>query len=270
MEEETPQKDTADNELYERILQAGLENGMYLNDSILVVCGSTSDADVFRKLKFENVTISNLDERIDALENPFEPYKWSFQKAEDLTLEDNSFDWVVVHAGLHHLRCPHKGVAEMMRVATKGIIAIEPHDNWFTRFGVKLGAGQEYETAAVQGNDLLYGGVENTPIPNYVYRWDRKDVMKSIKTLAPEYNHDFLFRYCTAIPTRIYQLKNPIFRIFFSLCGRTLSFLGRHIRFFSNNIAFMVIKRESQMQPWLTKEGEEIVPDKNYFGRMYD
>ena len=71
-----------------------------IDDSILVVAGSFYDRDVFNKLGYSNVTISNLDTRNEKEE--FIPFDWSYQDAENLTYPDKYFDYVVVHAGLHH------------------------------------------------------------------------------------------------------------------------------------------------------------------------
>ena len=42
---------------------------------------------------------------------------------------------------------------------------------------------QEYEHAAVFYNDCVFGGVKNTPIPNFIYRWTRRDIEKTIAAL---------------------------------------------------------------------------------------
>ncbi len=46
--------------------------------------------------------------------------------ATNLPFPDNTFDVVSVHDGLHHLSEPWKAVREMVRVAKKGIVIIEP------------------------------------------------------------------------------------------------------------------------------------------------
>jgi hypothetical protein len=37
----------------------------------------------------------------------------------------------------------------------------------------------------VVGDEYLYGGVKNTPIPNYVYLWTEREVTKTISSFAP-------------------------------------------------------------------------------------
>ena len=149
-----------------------------LDERILVVCGGTTDAAILKSLGFTNVTISNLDVRLNGDE--FAPYSWSFQDAESTTYADGEFDFVVVHSGLHHCYSPHRAILEMYRVARKGIVLFEPYDNWTTRLGVRLGFGQEYEHAAVYYNGMEFGGVRNSAIPNYVYRVTRREIEKTI------------------------------------------------------------------------------------------
>ena len=51
------------------------------------------------------------------------------------------------------------------------MIVFEPLDNVFTRLGVRLGMGQEYEVAAVAGAAAGSPVSGTARIPNYVYRW---------------------------------------------------------------------------------------------------
>ena len=60
---------------------------------ILVVAGSQLDKQVFMDLGFKNVILSNLDSRMN--QNEFKPYQWSFQDAENLTYDDDEFDFAV-------------------------------------------------------------------------------------------------------------------------------------------------------------------------------
>lgn len=63
--------------------------------TILVVGGGETDRAVFQSLGFTNVVISNLDSRLKGDE--FAPFQWSCQKAEELSFEPDTFDYVVVH-----------------------------------------------------------------------------------------------------------------------------------------------------------------------------
>jgi SAM-dependent methyltransferase len=222
-------------------------------DEILVVNGGEFDARVLRSHGFTNVVISNLDERIDGT-SPFEHYGWSRQNTTKLTYEDASFDFVFVHAGLHHLRCPQQGILEMYRVARKGILGFEPHDCIYTRLGVWLGFGQEYETSAVYHNGCRYGGVENSNVPNFVYRFSKREIIKTVQTNNPIGDHQCTFYYQTRIPPRLRRLRNPCLRLSASVLGCTFEFIGRKLPMFANNIGFFIRKPVPKLFPWLERD----------------
>jgi len=56
---------------------------------------------------------------------------FSLQNAEDLSFNDNSFDFVYCKESYHHFPRPAIAVYEMLRVAKKGIILQEPVDRLF-------------------------------------------------------------------------------------------------------------------------------------------
>jgi ubiquinone/menaquinone biosynthesis C-methylase UbiE len=53
---------------------------------------------------------------------------FSAENAEKLSFEDNSFDYVLCKETYHHFPRPFMAVYEMLRVARKGVIIIEPQD----------------------------------------------------------------------------------------------------------------------------------------------
>ena len=52
------------------------------------------------------------------------------------------------------------------------------------RVAQRLGVVDEYELTAVADNGLPAGGVRNSPVPNYVYRWTEREVEKTIASAA--------------------------------------------------------------------------------------
>ena len=140
---------------------------------ILVVCGGETDRAVLADSGFRHVVISNLDPGPDP--DAFAPFTWSHRDAERLGFPDGSFDFCVVHSGLHHCHAPHLALLEMYRVARKGLLLFEPYDNLLTRVGVRLNIGQECEHASVFYNGCARGGVGNSAIPNHVYRWTERE-----------------------------------------------------------------------------------------------
>lgn len=149
------------------------------NQSVLVVCGGRFDFEVLTSLGFKNITITSaFKEKAKTIPH----YRQA--DAENLPFTDQSYDIVLVHAGLHHCFSPHRALCEMYRVAYKSVIVIEAQDSWFVRLMIRFGLMLEYEFDAVE-NEKTSGGVANLPIPNYVYRWTRREVEKLIRSLDP-------------------------------------------------------------------------------------
>ena len=84
-----------------------------------MVCAGPLDELVMRKVGFSDFTIANLTG----------DYADQRQDAEDLTYDEDSFDTVIVHAGLHHCRSPYRAFLEMYRVARKCAVAFESRES---------------------------------------------------------------------------------------------------------------------------------------------
>jgi ubiquinone/menaquinone biosynthesis C-methylase UbiE len=185
------------------------------NASILVVGGGETDRDVLHSLDFTNVIISNLDSRLKGDE--FAPYQWSLQQAEQLSYEKATFDFVLVHAALHHCESPHRALLEMYRVAKIGLIAFESRDSLLMKFLAKVDLTPDYEHVAVYYNDGKFGGVNNTEIPNYIYRWTEREIEKTISTYAPFAKHQFTYRYGNDTPASVDLEKKSLKKTIVSL-----------------------------------------------------
>lgn len=164
---------------------------------ILVVGAEQNDADVFRGLGFQDVTLLNLGQAVADL-----PDGWRFVvgNGHALPFDDDAFDFVVTHATLHHCRAPHRALLEMYRVAREGVVFIEARDSLLMRCMERFGMTQSFEVTAVHYNHGRKGGVDDTSIPNYVYRWTEREVQKTIASYAPHARHEYAFRYGTALP----------------------------------------------------------------------
>jgi SAM-dependent methyltransferase len=148
--------------------------------SYLVLFGGDYDRHVLSHLGYRNVTFTNItpsqattgdSPSIDASRLPF---------------PNGSFDFAVAHAGVHHASRPHGAVCEMYRVARRAVIFVESQDSWLMRLAVRAGLVAEYEWNAILDHDFKRGGVDDRPIPNYVYRWTRREVEKLARALEPE------------------------------------------------------------------------------------
>jgi ubiquinone/menaquinone biosynthesis C-methylase UbiE len=220
--------------------------------SILVVGGGETDRDVFHSLGFTDVIISNLDSRLTGDE--FSPYQWSYQKAEELSFEANKFDYVVVHAALHHCESPHRALLEMYRVARRGAIAFESRDSLTMKMMERVGLSPSYEHLAVYYNGGKFGGVNNTEIPNYIYRWTEREIEKTVNSYAPYAKHKFSYEYgsdepfSTSVEKKAYMKKvvillvKPIYYLFVKLFPQQ-----------QNLFAFYIQKPnlETDAYPWI-------------------
>jgi ubiquinone/menaquinone biosynthesis C-methylase UbiE len=123
--------------------------------SVLVICGGVGgEATFFANRGFSDVTNSDFSENALAVcRQRDNRLKTCFLNAESMSLGDLSYDIVVVQDGLHHLPRPSLGLNEMIRIARKAVVVIEPH----TGYVAKL-LGTEWE----RHGDTV----------NFVYRWN--------------------------------------------------------------------------------------------------
>ena len=262
----------SDSDFYLETLEGLLARDILRKDmTVLVICGGPYDKETLLTAGFKQVTISNINSQPDPKE--YEPYEWSSQDCEDLPYQDATFDFGIVHSGLHHCTSPHRGLLELFRVCRQGVLVFEPKDNFLVRLGVKLNLGQEYETFDVEKTNYLGGGgVKNTPIPNYVYRWTERDVIQTINCYAPYGNHRYIFMHALRIPWWRWQklskmpLKSTI-RIF----EPVLKVLSKIFPVFNNNFAFAVVKARvpEDLHPWLKHSGDDITVKCEWFASNY-
>jgi ubiquinone/menaquinone biosynthesis C-methylase UbiE len=161
-----------------KYLESKYDKTALRNFSVLIVCGGVGgESFFFNNAGFNNITLSDFSENSLSIANKLFPdLKTMCLNAENLNLADCSFDIVVVQDGLHHLPRPALGFTEMIRVAKKEIIVIEPYESLI---GNLIGTTWE-----VQGDAI-----------NFVYRWNKKMVEQTVKSyLLHEYNFIKVFR----------------------------------------------------------------------------
>ena len=201
-------------DFYSSVLQAA-ESANVIDPTmrVLVVAGGGYDRDILLARAYREVTISNVDPRVDA-SGDYAPYTWSYQNAESLSFDADSFDVVVVHAGLHHCHSPHRALAEMYRVARRAVVLVEARDSLLVRLAARLGFTDDYEVEAVVANGYVAGGVANSPVPNYVYRWTERELEKFVRALDPTGAPQLRYVYGLRLPfQRLAMHRNPAKRI---------------------------------------------------------
>jgi SAM-dependent methyltransferase len=235
---------------YRRVVGQLLEQGLLRRDlRVLVVAGSDLDRRVFGGHGFADLTVSNLDPG-DAEE---------YQDAESLTYPDGSFDLAVISAALHHCRSPHRALLELYRVARLGVLGLESRDSALMRLAIRLGVVDEYELTAVASNDFGRGGLRNGPVPNYVYRWTEREIVKTIASAAPERRHRYVWFRELELPVSVLELSG---KRRWRLAARPLRLVTKLVPGQANLFAFAVFKEG--LQPWMRTETE---PDEAEIGR---
>ena len=107
--------------------------------------------------------------------------EFGIENAEELSFEDNSFDWTFCKETLHHLPRPYQAIYEFLRVSRAGVVIIEPNDCQFT-----LNSGLLMRLPTVLRRMIRRLGFtrllieqpvwENTG--NYVYSFNKREYLK--------------------------------------------------------------------------------------------
>ena len=173
---------------YCKIIKKYLKNK--IKNTILVLGAGNLDKEILKK--YSNTFFTNFNAQNEKMiKNGI--------LMQNLPYNNNSYDYVITHASIHHCSRPHAAILEMLRVAKYGVIFIESHDCLLTKLSCKLGFSEIYEYSAVESD--AHGGVDNTNIPNFVYRWTEREVIKLINSYKPlnkykiyfDYDYDFKF-----------------------------------------------------------------------------
>lgn len=157
------------------------------NEKVLVVGGSRQDAELLLRAGFKNITISSFNPEFEEYTDLREKVKLLRIDAEQISLQDGSFDCVFAHEVLHHCRSPHKALCEMLRVARRHVVLLEPNDSFAMRALTRAGFSFPYEIFSVVYHDHECGGVRDSCIPNFIYRWNKNEVHKTVSSYFAEY-----------------------------------------------------------------------------------
>jgi SAM-dependent methyltransferase len=167
---------------YSKIIEKYLKNKS--DNTILVLGAGNLDKEVLEKYSNINFTNVNNQNKEEVKNNIF---------MQNLPYNDHSYDYVITHASIHHCSRPHAAILEMLRVAKFGVIFIESRDCFLTRLSCSLGLSEVYEYSAVKNDDG--GGVDNTNVANFVYRWTEREVLKLINSYKPLNKYKIYFDY---------------------------------------------------------------------------
>lgn len=137
--------------------------------SALVVCGGVGGEGTYLANRgFASVTVSDFSPRaLEQCRQRDPRLATSLLEAESLAVDDASYDLVLVQDGLHHLPRPTQGFTEMLRVARRAVVVIEPHAGLAARL---LGKTWERHGDAV----------------NFVFRWDERMLVQIVRSYLLE------------------------------------------------------------------------------------
>ncbi|MBU2677840.1 MAG: class I SAM-dependent methyltransferase [Gammaproteobacteria bacterium] len=162
-------------------------NDVALESRMLAPGAGPYDVAVLNEVGFSQVTYSNLGSSSYLTDSKELAEREALAlDLEDIDCPDNSYDIVFVHGAIHHCRSPHRAICEMLRVSSRHVVFVEPNDSAFMRLMIRLGLSFPFEIAAVVDSGFVAGGVRNTDIPNWVFRWNTHEVKKLVLAFMPE------------------------------------------------------------------------------------
>ncbi|WP_029430296.1 class I SAM-dependent methyltransferase [Blastococcus sp. URHD0036] len=236
---------------YARILGRLLDAGVIQrSDRVFVQFAGEFDQAVAADLGLEDVVFANLEP-----DSPSSRLSGGLTTdAHAVDLPDGSFDHVFAHAGLHHCSRPHQALYEMYRLARKTVVAVENQDSPLMRLACRLGLAGVYEHDAVRDGGGVTGGVDGTAVPNHVYRWTRREVVKTVASFDPahavpvEFTSAWLIGSDRALTPSMRGLLSGR-RAAVPLLNAALNGLARRQ---GNIFGFVVRKDLAVEQPWIT------------------
>lgn len=250
-----------------------------LLSDVLVVGGSAEDGRMLHRIGFTRVTLSNLLDPRPSEQADLDDAGMPIVRvdAEAMALADNSYDLVLAHEVLHHCRSPHKALLEMLRVSRRHIILLEPNNSFSMRTLVRLRFSFPYELPAVIASGFQTGGVRDSNIPNYIYRWNAVEVYQTTASYFAESKFDLYAqaywdfnideaelqrRSETRIGT-VTAILSP--RVFLAVL-HIFQAVVNHIPWLNRqgNKFFGCIRKTNELNPWLIRRDGEIKFNPDY------
>jgi len=258
-----------------RVLERHLRRGQLSNRGDLLVVGATDeDAVVMRNAGWDHVQLSTYP----VLPGSREAGRYLQVDVEDIDLPDEAFDTVLAHEVLHHCQSPHRGLCEMLRVAQRYVVFLEPNDSALMRTLCRLGLGAVFEISAVVAHEFSSGGVRNSHVPNYVFRFNRHDVEQAVLSYVPERVtrvHAFPYWEMNATEYELELKRGTRFGTVMALVGgpRPMSLMMRAAEGALNlapltrnqgNKFFCCIEKTDTLREWLRRDEGAIVFNRSY------
>jgi SAM-dependent methyltransferase len=252
---------------------------MSLDERVLILGGSAQDEHTLRKVGFKHIVNSNLPTdmgRMCGVESAPETQHIALD-AEQIDLPSDSFDLVFASEVLHHCISPHRALCEMIRVSRRYVLFLEPNDSLAMNALVRMRFSFPYELPAVIDHDYRSGGLRDSQIPNFIYRWNRHEVFKTVSSFIPERifsvyaypywdfsvtKEDLDLRKATRIGSITSIMGADSFILLLRLAQLLLNGIAA-LRSQGNKF-FCSIEKSPGLKPWMAREGEEIVFNRQF------
>jgi ubiquinone/menaquinone biosynthesis C-methylase UbiE len=189
--------------------------GLDLTGRSLLIAGCGSGIDIFYLKKHFDAEyfVTDISQNaVNAVLSIFPGIQGQVEDTEAMSFADNSFDYAFTAASLHHLPRPPVGLYELLRVARKGVIVIEPNDSLLCRIATRFGLATEVEESG-----------------NYVYRFSFRDVEKCARSLFVKFTAERLFATHRVASSRfeflVLKLLNRLSNLLFPRQGNYIVFM---------------------------------------------
>ena len=204
------------------------------DSKILIISASILEIKIFKELGYSNFSITyyNENEKQKYVEFGFKENLNLFKAdIKNLNFANGMFDYLITNATIHHVDLPHKAITEMYKVASKGILIVESNDSFFIKLATKFKFAEDFEISSID-IDKKSGGLLDTDIPNYVYRWTEREISKLIMSYDPSHVNHLTFTYSNDLSNYNFDKKNILKRTFFNIC------------FILTKIFFLIFKKQ--------------------------
>ena len=196
---------------------------------ILMLGTSHIEAEGLVKYPFRKIVLSGImpaDKKTLEVIKKDKRVSYEIEDMESLSYKSSSFDLVFAKEAIHHVPRPVLAIYEMLRVAKKAIIFIEPHETFIGKILEKLNIASKYEKN--QDGNLNFRD-------NYVYRWSQGEIIKILNSYYLESGYKVIFSNCWM--SNRYNIKLPSLAKIFSILG----WIASHIPFNRGNYLSCII-----------------------------
>jgi SAM-dependent methyltransferase len=246
---------------------------IHANETVLVIGGNRQDAELLLNAGFTDVALSNFKSELEG--EAYAHLRVKLQllaiDAEQIGLQDGSFDLVFAHEVLHHCRSPHRALCEMLRVARRHVVLLEPNDSFSMQLLTWTRFSFPYEIFSVVYHKYKAGGVRDSCIPNFIYRWSANEIRKTVSSYLAEYKsvlHAYPYWDFDVGEEGLLVRKETRIHTITSIIGATtLLALLRALEIALNRIPFLrrqgnkfycCVEKTGQLKPWLTERNDKI------------